>query len=321
MPPILSDFINSLASTSPENLTSDQVEHPLQPLLTSIVSQKLKEQKLKYVADRLKNASPMLQSFGNPENNVNNLQYHLVPPQNLNHNHHNHHQQQGGYNNNSENVVYYQNGQEGWPNHSHNPNNQLNDFIQDQQDAIQNDQMQMHHLRQLQQMQQIQNQYLANVQNQQMNNYNYAIPEQVLVNNQNYNNNMNQPRYETADIYQRNYLQQQQQQQQLLYYQQQQQLQFQILQQQQQQHQQQHPHNLPTQQHQQQFFVEQFPELPARQMSPFSSLKFDKNLIDLVNLQFWQDSNSVNGSSLSNNNGSNQNGMSSANLDPDEPNF
>jgi hypothetical protein len=48
MPPVLFNFINSLASTSPDNFASfDQVDHPLQPLLTSIVSQKLKEQRSK----------------------------------------------------------------------------------------------------------------------------------------------------------------------------------------------------------------------------------------------------------------------------------
>ena len=47
MPPILNDFIQSLATTSAENLIPEQVDHPLQSILTNIVSKKLKEQQRK----------------------------------------------------------------------------------------------------------------------------------------------------------------------------------------------------------------------------------------------------------------------------------
>lgn len=263
MPPILANFINSLASTSPDNLTSSQVDHPLQPLLTSIVSQKLKEQKRRGNSVTIGNSinsglpfNPHSQSNSVTPNNSS-----TSPPLNVQA------MQQQGYT-----VDYWS------PAH-------LAEFMQNQQQAVYNQQMiqqaLFNHQQQLQQQ-------LPN-----SNNSSY-----------NYNDYID---YNASTSEQQ---QQQQQQQQMHIYHQLQQQQIQYLQQQNYQYQNPHFNNSNTNnnsslghinQQDTNYFLEQFtqfpdhslPQLqqppPPRQLSPFSGLKFDKNLIELVNMQFWQE--------------------------------
>lgn len=303
MPPILANFINSLASTSPDNLTVDQVEHPLQPLLTSIVSQKLKEQKSKHM--RKSSTSPILQTSANIPMQIYQHQMQLQQQQ--------------------------QSQEETWPS-----SNQLAEFIQNQQQAIYNQQM-------IQQA--IYNDNDARYQNDYNNNtnggyanYQVQVPIQFIqqqqhqqqvnepryyANNQQHYTLNNQVQYNVAGqpqqyiVNEQYILQQQQQQQPQLV-----QMQYAMPSQPQnillpqyhyhhtqeasltndQQHQEQQP-----QQQQTVYYTEQYTEPPLRQLSPFSGIKFDKNLIELVNMQFWQDgttasSNQENSSSDQNNN-------------------
>lgn len=239
MPPILTSFINSLATTSPDNLTVEQVEHPLQPLLTSIVSQKLREQRSKH---HRKSSSPILQAISTNANNI------PIPMQIY------HHQQQQ---------------------QQQNDFNQLTEFIQNQQQAIYN--------------QQIIQQAI----------YNHANENDDYSYNSEYADSTGYADYPHDGHYQhrQNFNDQYVMRPNNLQYSHHENIQNKNIQLLPQIHLSQMPQIQDNQQPQQQqtkngvYFAEQFHEPPLRQLSPFSGIKFDKNLIDLVNMQFWQDNN------------------------------
>lgn len=254
MPPILANFINSLASTSPEDLSINQVEqHPLQPLLTSIVSQKLKEQKQRTTPTTMtsnNNTPPLLPI------NVQAMQ-------------------QQGY------TADY------WT------PMQMAEFIQNQQQAAYNQQViqqaiynhqhqQQQHQHQMQPygyMYHQQVQISPEQQQQFIDQQNYELQQQLALQHQQAqyqhysNNNENNPEISYTHPHHPQHFQNHQRNQQ---------------------YNQQHSH---LQNVDQNYFMDQFTQFPEppRQLSPFSGLKFDKNLIELVNMQFWQEQDASNG--------------------------
>ena len=264
VPPILTDFINSLASTSSVNLPLDQSEHPLQPLLTSIVSQKLREQRKRVTTNAT--SSEMSNGCVNVNDNIQAMQ-------------------QQGY------TADY------WS------PTQFSEFTQIQQSqhhqqAIYNQQMMYNHQQALSQSQS-QSQVQTGHDFPHINGYNFGYSHSNLQSQtqqfQQVQSQANQFIHQHSGQYQGQQYSQ--------YYPDQQQIQnshdqAQTL-----------PHPQPRQfNHQQDYFIDhqfsQFPEIiitdpstkyPAatapitRQLSPFSALKFDKNLIDIVNMQFWQE--------------------------------
>lgn len=239
--------------TSPDNLTEEQVDHPLQPLLTSIVSQKLKEQKDKY---QMKIHSPSEITSSNGVNMHIPLQIYQQQQQQ---------QQQENF-------------------------NQLAEFLQAQQQAIYNQQMVQ---------QDIYNHVSQN------NGYVYNPEYSDSTGYVNYQHGNGEAQYQQFDLNNQYIMEQQQSNQPHLQYTKHQNLQgFQNIQQQLPQIQlsqipqmpkiPQYSYDSQQQQNNGVYFTERFSEPPLRRLSPFSGIKFDKNLIDLVNMQFWQDNNGPN---------------------------
>lgn len=241
-PPILTNFINSLASTPAELLTNDQVDHPLQPLLTSIVSQKLKEQRRRAYSKSTSPDSVMMSmadwaaanSAGISDNNQLQLNQFMQNQQDAIYNGYNngHNGHNGGYNT-YENSANY--------NHSNSSNTDYDNINY----PVPNPYYQQQQQQAYYQAQAIPYQY----QNAQYPQY-HPAPQQ----HQHYN--PHHPQYNPQQQEQHNNSQ------------------FQ-------------PDN---QQQQSTYYNSDFVgEVPTRQLSPFSGIKFDKNLIDLVNMQFWQE--------------------------------
>ena len=265
-PPILTNFINSLASTSTEHLSLDQVEHPLQPLLTSIVSQKLKEQKRRTSSKSVSPSSMMMlgdwNAAGNNENSQ--LAEFIQNQQEVIYN------QQIGYGNNAIGIYNADNGHV----YEYDNTNAANNYnLANNYNSTNNYNAANNYYQQIQHLQlehpQHQHQHRQHGYYNQTGPFQYPLQSSVQQYPQNpaqypqqYHHPQYNQHYQTEAAY---------------------------------------PANQQTP-----YFNSDFTsDLPTRQLSPFSGIKFDKNLIDLVNMQFWQEpgvsgTNSINGNNPEN---------------------
>lgn len=266
MPPILNDFIQSLATTSAGNLTPEQVDHPLQSILTNIVSKKLKQQRKSKTKNYSSSTTPTTTSCSLGSNNLmNQTQMPVLEDfhkqllrRELIYNHHNQQQQQSlseqqlMYLTNDSNIQSFQDNSFQKQQFPHNYQNLQSQLPQHYQQHHNNT-----HVHPFTQTTGTQRQTGGEQES-----FQHRLDPQI------FNQHFQLPSLNYSEI---------------------------------------HPHYLspppppsfpqilnPNQNHHNQVTDRVNLNVPSRQLSPFSGMNFDKNLIDLVNMQFWQDNNQEN---------------------------